>query len=162
MYLVGWFAVGFIVASIVMYVGRQWRRDRAEAVEQPSLLAAVLAAALLLYAARSSPNNAPATPAPETAPPRVVNNVVVFLKIFILLIVSFFLVWFAVASDRAGLWDTVIWIRSPFLGARFQCLLWGAAVGVATQIFRTEIAATSRQAFDATIGSKEGTAWVLQ
>lgn len=161
MYLVGWFAAGFILASIAMYIGRQWRRDRDPSSDPPSLLATALAAALLLYAARSSPNNTPSVAAPEMSSP-FANNFAVFLRLFVLLVASLLLAWFAAASDRASLWDSVLWLRSPFLGARFEYLFWGAAFGLLAQLFRNQIAAISKQAFDATIGSKENTAWVLQ
>jgi hypothetical protein len=163
MHLVGWFAVGFVLASFAMQVARQWRRDRNRSTEQPGLLATALAAAVPLYAARSSPAGPPSAPAAPAAPPAPTgNNLTVPLRLLLLLIVAVLLLWFAAESDRANLWESVLWVRSPFLGARFQYLLCGAAFGVVVQLFRTQIAAMSKQAFDATIGSKENTAWVLQ
>ena len=69
MYLVGWFAAGFILASIAMHVARQSRRERDAPPAQPSLLVSALVAAVLLYAARSKPDHPqPALAAEETAP----------------------------------------------------------------------------------------------
>ena len=50
-----------------------------------------------------------------------------FLGIFALAVAFLLLVLLAVASDRANLWDWLLWLRSPFLGVRFQSLLWGVA-----------------------------------
>lgn len=123
MYLVGWFVVGFILAGYAMYLGRQKR---------PDLLGRMLAAELLLLTA--PPIDDEVAPAQQVAPGN--NYWSARLWFGGLAIVSLLLLWFAAASDRAGLWNWVLWLRSPFLGARFEYLLWGAAFGVFTQLFR--------------------------
>jgi hypothetical protein len=158
MYLVGWFAVAFILASAAMYVGRQWRIGHN--AEEPSLLATTLAAALLLHAARAAGDDT-RSPTVREKPPAAQNYPAAAI-LGALLVFSLLLLWVAAASDRAGLWDWMLWVRSPFLGARFQYFLWGAALGIFTQLFRNQIAGISTQAFAATIGNKETTAWALQ
>jgi len=162
MYLVGWFAVGFILASMAMHVARQSRRERDATPAQASLLVSALVAAVLLYAARSKADRPQPAPAAEETPPAEAAGGPSYLAIFALAIAFLLLILLAVASDGANLWNWLLWLRSPFLGVRFQSLLWGVAAGVVTQIFRVQIAERSRQAFDATIGNKENTAWVLQ
>jgi len=130
MYLLGWFAVGFVLANCAAYLARQWPRGG---------------------------SIKPLWPRHSTASRRTIAG-----WLGALLIVFLLLLWFVGASDRAGLWEWVIRARSPFLGARFQWLMWGAALGVLAQVFRLEIARISRQAFDATLGKGENTAWALQ
>jgi hypothetical protein len=133
MYLLGWFAVGLILASIAMNLAR---RGTSQAV--PS--------AALRY--RSLKKDMPGW--------------VLVLSLLLIVTAAALVVLFAMASDGARLWEPVVWMRSPFLGVRFQALFWGAVCGVIAQIFRTQISDMSSKAFDAAIGNKEGTAWVLQ
>ena len=164
MYVIGWFATGFILSGLFFVVGRQRssRIDPAPVTERP-LATTKTAAEWVEYVARSIPAGGPAAPAtaPEEVAPTGSRGVGV-LKLIALVIASAILIWFAIASDRASLGDLMLWVRSPFLGVRFQYLLWGAACGVVAQLFRTQIAAMAKQSFDAAIGSGESTAWVLQ
>ncbi len=155
MYLVGWFIVGFALASCAMYLGRQLTGRPPEPLDDAVArsLTADLPPAVPPVADQAGSAEAVRTITSPFASP---------WWLIALAAVSVVVLSFAAASDRAGFWDCVLWLRSPFLGARFQYLLWGAAVGVFTQIFRLQIADASKQAFDATIGSGEGTAWALQ
>jgi hypothetical protein len=163
MYLVAWFFVGFILASAAMSVTRRWRSTRDTSSEQRSLFVTALAVALLVSGAvRSARSNARPLALDEEIAATDADGLAHFLKAVSLVIAGLLLVWFAVVSDRAAFWECVLWVRSLFLGYRFQALFWGAVCGIIAQLFRTQIVGMSRQAFDAAIGSKEGTAWVLQ
>jgi hypothetical protein len=84
------------------------------------------------------------------------------LKGGILLLLIFLAVGLAAGTDTATLPQWVISWRSPFLGTRFQFLLWGAIFGAFFQVFIVPIRAGAKQIFDATIGNKETPAWALQ
>jgi hypothetical protein len=156
MYLLGWFVVGFVLASCAMYLGRGLANGEGE----PDRPARTLEIESVLFAAPPIDEGAaPAPPQPIMPLPR---RIVLRLALAGLLIFSLLLLWFAAASDQASLWDSLLWLRSPFLGARFQYLIWGGAIGVLTQLYRQQIGAASRQAFDATIGATANTAWALQ
>jgi hypothetical protein len=163
MYVFGWFAVGFVLASLFFGVVRQWRPRHDPTSEKAPPPGTTTATEWLRYVARSTPSGGPEAPAVqwEDAAPTGRSGAVVW-RFIALVVAAALLLSFAAASDRASLSEYVLWVRSPFLGVRFQYLLWGAACGVLAQLFRTQIAAMARQSFDAAIGSGESTAWVLQ
>jgi hypothetical protein len=70
---------------------------------------------------------------------------------------------FAFSSDRfPWVLDSILWIRSVFLGGRFQSIFWGLVCGAIFQAFNESIRNAAKQVFDATVGNKETTAWALQ
>jgi hypothetical protein len=84
------------------------------------------------------------------------------LKGAILILLIFLAVLLAAGVDTATLPQWVLSWRSPFLGTRFQFLLWGAIFGALFQVFMDPISAGAKKIFDATIGNKKTTAWALQ
>src|SRR6185312_3724843 len=107
MYVIGWFAIGVILAGLFFAVGRQWRGriDPAPVTKRPSATKKT-ATEWLEYVARSMPAGEPAAPAtePEEVAPTGSRSAVIW-KTIGLVMVSALLIWFAVAGDRASLWD---------------------------------------------------------
>jgi hypothetical protein len=163
MYLVAWFVVGFILVSAAMRVTQRRTKDDASP-QQPETPPASEWILALVPPEKSCPpvQAASSAPAGDDALEKDTPDWARVLVVLLLATAAGFLIIFAMASDSASLWEPVVWMRSPFLGTRFQALFWGAACGAVAQVFRTRIVEMSRQAFDAAIGSKEGTAWALQ
>nr|WP_157872585.1 hypothetical protein [Bradyrhizobium sp. ORS 278] len=69
---------------------------------------------------------------------------------------------FAVVSDNAAMPQTLLALRSVFIGPRFECFILGGLIGTLAHYNKDGLADVLRRLTAATLGEEQNTAWAFQ
>lgn len=172
MFLVAWWLTGFFLGWFIwtFYLGWRYEAATEPSVSNPApppesigeLVLALLNSLAKRYGLKILRDDDGSTGDLSQPTVETHSRTLSLVGFFAFVLITLIVIVFAAATDHAQLLQRILFIKSYLVGVRVQALLIGILSGVAFRQYREQIRDFVRRLGDATIGSKENTAWALQ